>query len=56
MKRSSKTVKMGYTLLGLDFPVRVIRPVELRDLLRQLAQRALQVAGDEQTTSNHRKG
>jgi predicted DNA-binding transcriptional regulator YafY len=33
-------------LMSLDFPVRVIRPAQLRDILQQMASRALQIAGD----------
>jgi predicted DNA-binding transcriptional regulator YafY len=35
-----------YFLLNLDFPVSVIQPQALRDMLRELAARALQIAGD----------
>ncbi len=35
------------SLLTLDCPVKVLQPVELRDLLRQMAATALQIIGDE---------
>lgn len=38
---------MAYILIGLDFPVVVIQPEELRDLLRGTAKKLLQMAGDE---------
>jgi predicted DNA-binding transcriptional regulator YafY len=34
-------------LMSLDFPVHVVRPAALRDILRQMAARALQIAGEE---------
>jgi predicted DNA-binding transcriptional regulator YafY len=34
-------------LMSLDFPVYIIQPAELRDMLRQMAAKALQLAGDE---------
>jgi predicted DNA-binding transcriptional regulator YafY len=37
----------AHFLLNLDFPVHVIKPVELRDKLRQIAARARQIVGDE---------
>ena len=33
-------------LMSLDFPVRVIQPAELRDILQQMAARALQIADE----------
>ncbi len=38
---------IAHILLTLDFPVHVRRPAGLRDLLRQLASRVLQIVGDE---------
>lgn len=38
---------IAHILLTLDFPVHVRQPTALRDLLRQLASRALQILGDE---------
>ena len=38
---------IAHILLTLDFPVRVRQPAALRDLLRQIASRALQIVGDE---------
>lgn len=36
-----------HVLISLDFPVTVKQPVELRDMLRQIAMRALRMAGTE---------
>ncbi len=41
---------VAHLLLSLDFPVQVIQPPELRDLLRQMAARALQIAGEQTGT------
>ena len=38
---------VAHILINLDFPVHVIRPVELRQMLRQLATKALQIADEE---------
>jgi predicted DNA-binding transcriptional regulator YafY len=38
---------MAYFLIGLDFPVVVIEPQELRDVIRQIAHKLLQMAGNE---------
>jgi predicted DNA-binding transcriptional regulator YafY len=38
---------VAHILVTLDFPVHVRQPAELRDLLRQIAGRALQIANDE---------
>jgi predicted DNA-binding transcriptional regulator YafY len=37
---------IAHFLLGLDFPVVIIQPAELRDTLRQMAAKALQMVGD----------
>lgn len=37
----------AYFLSGLDFPVVVVQPVALREMLRQMAAKALQMVGDE---------
>ncbi len=37
---------IAHVLIALDFPVHVIRPVELRDLIRQLGKKALQMVGE----------
>ena len=37
---------IAHLLIALDFPVHVIRPVELRDLIRQLGKKALQMVGE----------
>lgn len=41
-------------LLSLDFPVLVIQPVELRDMLRQMTAKALQMVGDDVTNASSR--
>jgi predicted DNA-binding transcriptional regulator YafY len=38
-------------LMRLDCPVRVIQPVELKEVLRQMATKALQMVGDEAESS-----
>lgn len=38
---------VAYVLIGLDFPVSVVQPVELRRILRQIAIKALKLAEDE---------
>jgi predicted DNA-binding transcriptional regulator YafY len=38
---------IAHILISLDFPITVKQPVELRDMLRQMAARALQMAGIE---------
>jgi predicted DNA-binding transcriptional regulator YafY len=38
---------IAHFLISLDFPVFVIQPVELRDMIRQMAAKALQMLGDE---------
>jgi predicted DNA-binding transcriptional regulator YafY len=38
---------IAHVLLSLDFPVHVIQPVELRELLRQMALKASRMVGDE---------
>jgi predicted DNA-binding transcriptional regulator YafY len=38
---------MAYFLVGLDFPIRVIQPVELRHAIRAIAMKALQMVEDE---------
>jgi predicted DNA-binding transcriptional regulator YafY len=38
---------IAHFLLNVDFPVQVIQPVKLREMLRQIAVKALQIAGDE---------
>ena len=38
---------LAYFLMGLDFPIRIIQPVELRQSLREIAMKALRIAGDE---------
>lgn len=40
---------IAHVLISLDFPVHVVRPEELRNLLRQMAAKALQVAGEAQS-------
>ena len=37
---------VAYILVGLDFPVSVVQPIELRGMLRQIAMKALQIVGD----------
>lgn len=37
---------VAHILLSLDFPVHIIQPDELRDMLRQIAAKALQIAED----------
>jgi predicted DNA-binding transcriptional regulator YafY len=37
----------AYMLLQLNFPIQVIKPVELRDAIRQLAKKASQIVEDE---------
>jgi predicted DNA-binding transcriptional regulator YafY len=47
-RRSASQLEwIAHILVSLDFPVRVLAPPELRDLLRQMARRALQMVGDE---------
>ena len=47
-RRSASQLQwIAHVLLSLDFPVRVLQPLELRDMLRDMAQRALQMVGDE---------
>jgi predicted DNA-binding transcriptional regulator YafY len=36
---------IAHILISLDFPVRVLQPVELREMIRQQAMRALQIVG-----------
>lgn len=36
-----------YLLLSFDFPVKVLQPFELREMLRQMAAKAVQMAGDD---------
>jgi len=38
---------VAHMLLRVDFPVHVRQPAELRDLLRQMARKALQIADEE---------
>jgi predicted DNA-binding transcriptional regulator YafY len=45
-RAASQLEWIAYFLISLDFPVRVVQPVELRDKLRQIATRALEIAGD----------
>jgi len=45
-RRSAYQLKwIALVLISLDFPVRVIQPVELREMLRKLGGRALEIAG-----------
>jgi hypothetical protein len=37
---------VAHVLISLDFPISIIRPVELRESIRQLGMKALQIAGD----------
>ncbi|MEP7288512.1 MAG: WYL domain-containing protein [Chloroflexota bacterium] len=37
---------IAYFLISLDFPVTVIQPIELRDILREIATKALRIVGD----------
>jgi predicted DNA-binding transcriptional regulator YafY len=47
-RRSASQLEwIAHILISLDFPVRVVQPVELRDLIRQMAARALQMVDDE---------
>ena len=41
---------IAHVLINLDFPIHVVRPDELRNLLRQMAAKALQMAGEAQPT------
>jgi predicted DNA-binding transcriptional regulator YafY len=43
---------VAHLLMRLDCPVRVIQPVELKEMLRQVATKALQMAGDEAESSS----
>lgn len=48
LRRASYQLEwIAHFLLNLDFPVYVVQPPELRDLLRQMAAKALQIAGGE---------
>jgi predicted DNA-binding transcriptional regulator YafY len=38
---------LAHVLVTLDFPVVILQPDELRDLIRQIAAKALQIVGDE---------
>jgi predicted DNA-binding transcriptional regulator YafY len=38
---------IAHVLITVDFPVHVLKPDELRDLLRQMAAKALQIADEE---------
>jgi predicted DNA-binding transcriptional regulator YafY len=47
-RRSASQLEwIAHVLLGLEFPVHVRQPVELRDMIRQIATRALQMVGEE---------
>jgi len=47
MRRGSYQLHwVAHWLMSLDFPVKVIQPVELKDILRQFANRALEMVGD----------
>jgi predicted DNA-binding transcriptional regulator YafY len=37
---------IAHVLITLDYPVHVVKPDELRDLLRQMAEKALRIAGE----------
>ncbi len=45
-RASSQLDWVAHVLLSVDFPAHVVKPTELRDRLRQMAVRALQIAGD----------
>ena len=42
---------VAHVLASFDFPVHIIRPVELRNILRQIAAKALKMAGEEMSTT-----
>lgn len=47
MRRGSYQLEwVAHWLMSLDFPVKVIQPVELKDILRQFANRALEMVGE----------
>src|SRR5205814_1435448 len=46
-RATNQLVWIAHALINLDFPIRIIKPVELRDLIQQIAMRALQITGDE---------
>jgi predicted DNA-binding transcriptional regulator YafY len=46
-RAASQLEWIAHVLINLDFPVHVIRPVELREIIRNLATKALQMLGDE---------
>jgi predicted DNA-binding transcriptional regulator YafY len=47
LRRAVRSLEwMAYSLIGLDFPVVVIEPQELRDVIRAIAKNMLRMAGD----------
>ena len=46
-RAASQLVWIAHVLISLDFPAVVKQPDELRDMLRQMAAKALQMAGEE---------
>ncbi len=46
-RAASQLEWVAHFLISLDFPVHVVKPVELRDMLRKMAANALRIAGSE---------
>lgn len=47
-RRSASQLEwVAHVLINLDFPVTIIRPVELRELIQKLGKKALEIAGEE---------
>jgi predicted DNA-binding transcriptional regulator YafY len=49
-RTASQLEWIAHVLISLDFPVHVVQPVELRDMLRQIAVKALRMAGEDVST------
>src|SRR5260221_5300085 len=52
-RAASQLEWIAHMLITLEFPVHVIKPVELRELLRQIAAKALRIAGDTAEENAH---
>jgi predicted DNA-binding transcriptional regulator YafY len=46
-RTASQLEWIAHVLISLDFPVHVVQPAELRDMLRQIAAKALRMAGED---------